>query len=68
MMPIERIQTSLPSHGLKTIEARLENPLEQASKKEPSYADFLTNCWGARSTRAGHDTCGLVCNWRICPS
>ena len=41
MTPIERIQTSLQSLGLKAIEARLENLLEQASKKEPSYADFL---------------------------
>jgi DNA replication protein DnaC len=41
MTPIECIQTSLQSLGLKAIEARLENLLEQASKKEPSYADFL---------------------------
>jgi DNA replication protein DnaC len=41
MTPIERIQTSLQSLGLKAIEARLENLLEQAAKKEPSYADFL---------------------------
>jgi DNA replication protein DnaC len=27
--------------GLKAVEARLESLLEQASKKEPSYADFL---------------------------
>jgi DNA replication protein DnaC len=39
--PIERIQGSLQSLGLKAIEARLENLLEQASKKESSYADFL---------------------------
>jgi DNA replication protein DnaC len=41
MTPIERIQTSLQSLGLKAIEARLESLLEQASKKESSYADFL---------------------------
>jgi DNA replication protein DnaC len=41
MTPIERIQTSLQSLGLKAIEARLENLLEQAAKKEPSYADFV---------------------------
>ena len=41
MTPIERIQTSLQSLGLKAIEARLENLLEQAAKKESSYADFL---------------------------
>lgn len=40
---------------LKAVEARLENLLEQASKKEPSYADFLEellNCEvEARRTR-----------------
>jgi hypothetical protein len=39
--PIERLQTTLETLGLKAVEARLENLLEQASKKEPSYADFL---------------------------
>jgi DNA replication protein DnaC len=38
---IERIQTSLHTLGLKAVEARLEGLLEQASKKESSYADFL---------------------------
>jgi DNA replication protein DnaC len=41
MTPIERLQTALNGLGLKAVEARLENLLEQASKKEPSYADFL---------------------------
>ena len=39
--PIERLQTALEALGLKAVQARLENLLEQASKKEPSYADFL---------------------------
>jgi hypothetical protein len=39
--PIERLHTALETLGLKAVEARLENLLEQASKKEPSYADFL---------------------------
>ena len=39
--PIERLQTALETLGLKAVEARLENLLEQASKKESSYADFL---------------------------
>src|SRR5713101_698711 len=39
--PIERLQTALETLGLKAVEARLENLLEQASKQEPSYADFL---------------------------
>jgi DNA replication protein DnaC len=39
--PIERLHTALESLGLKALPARLENLLEQASKKELSYADFL---------------------------
>jgi DNA replication protein DnaC len=38
---IEQLQGTLNTLGLKAVEARLENLLEQASKKEPSYADFL---------------------------
>jgi DNA replication protein DnaC len=53
--PMERLQTALESLGLKALEARLENLLEQASKKEPSYAEFLDellNCEvEARRTR-----------------
>jgi len=41
MTAIERIQSMLNGLGLKAVEARLEALLEQASKKEPSYADFL---------------------------
>jgi len=39
--PIERLHAALESLGLKALQARLENLLEQASKKESSYADFL---------------------------
>jgi DNA replication protein DnaC len=46
MTPIERLHTSLTNLGLKAVEARLENLLEQASKKEPSYADFLEDLLG----------------------
>ncbi len=35
MTPIERLQTSLNSLGLKAVEARLENLSEQAAQKEP---------------------------------
>src|SRR6516162_2961658 len=53
--PIERLQTVLEALGLKAVETRLENLLEQASKKEPSYAEFLDellNCEvEARRTR-----------------
>jgi DNA replication protein DnaC len=41
MTAIERIQGALQALGLKAAEARLEGLLEQASKKEPSHADFL---------------------------
>jgi hypothetical protein len=51
---IEHLQTALNGLGLKAVEARLENLLEQASKTEPSYADFLQDVLG--------------CNWRICLS
>jgi len=53
--PIERLHTALESLGLKALQVRLENLLEQASKKEPSYAEFLDeslNCEvEARRTR-----------------
>src|SRR6202008_1994487 len=39
--PIERLHTALETLGLQAVEARLENLVEQASKREPSYADFL---------------------------
>ena len=55
MTPIERLQASLTSLGLKAVEARLENLLEQAAKKEPGYAEFLDELLGceldARRTR-----------------
>jgi hypothetical protein len=35
MTAVERLQTALNGLGLKAAEARLENLLEQASKKEP---------------------------------
>jgi DNA replication protein DnaC len=47
MTPLERIQNSLRSLGLKAVEARLEALLEQASKNEPSYADFLDGLLGS---------------------
>ena len=41
MTPLEQLQGTLGSLGLTALEARLETVLEQASKQEPSYADFL---------------------------
>src|SRR5262245_32401603 len=46
MTTIENLQSALSGLGLKAIEARLENLLEQASKTEPSYADFLHDLLG----------------------
>ena len=38
---IERLRTALGTLNLNAVDARLEGLLEAASKKEPSYADFL---------------------------
>ena len=46
MTPIERVQGALTTWGLKAVEARLEGLLEQAAKKEPSYAEFLEELLG----------------------
>jgi len=47
MMPsMERLQNALTTLGLKAVEARLEGLLEQAAKKEPSYAEFLDELLG----------------------
>src|SRR5215472_15143322 len=46
MTTIEHLQSALSGLGLKAIEARLENLLEQAAKAEPSYADFLKDLLG----------------------
>jgi DNA replication protein DnaC len=46
MTAIEGLQATLNTLGLKAVEARLENLLEQAAKKEPSYADFLGELLG----------------------
>src|SRR5919206_4760825 len=46
MTAIEGLQATLGALGLKAIEARLEGLLEQAAKKEPSYADFLRDLLG----------------------
>lgn len=55
MTTIERVQGTLNTLGLKAVEERLEGLLEQAAKKEPSYADFLDELLGceveARRTR-----------------
>jgi DNA replication protein DnaC len=49
MTVIERLQTTLAGLGLTAVEARLEGLLEQASKAEPSYADFLLDVAGAEA-------------------
>ena len=41
MTPVEQLRTTLAALSLTAIDARLEGLLERASKKEPSYADFL---------------------------
>lgn len=55
MTAIEKLQGTLEALGLKAVQTRLENLLEQAAKKESSYADFLEQLLGcevdARRTR-----------------
>jgi len=46
MTTIEHLRGALNGLGLKAVEARLENLLEEATKKEPSYADFLNDLVG----------------------
>src|SRR5687767_15815768 len=46
MTTVERLQGTLNTLGLKAVEARLEGLLEQAAKKEPSYAEFLDELLG----------------------
>jgi len=41
MTPVEQQRTTLAALSLTSINKRLEGLLESASKKEPSYADFL---------------------------
>jgi hypothetical protein len=47
--PIERLQTALATLGLKAVEARLENLLEEAAKKEPSLCGFFAGLTELRS-------------------
>src|SRR5438270_9190707 len=48
-MTIERLRTTLAAMNLTAIDARLEALLESASKKEPSYADFLLEVMSAEA-------------------
>src|SRR6202142_24090 len=49
MTTIERLRTTLAGLNLKAVDARLETLLEGASKKEPSYADFLLEVMSAEA-------------------
>jgi DNA replication protein DnaC len=49
MTAIERLQSTLESLGLTAIQAKLESLLEQASKTEPSYGDFLLDVLSAEA-------------------
>src|SRR5271154_319085 len=44
---VERLRTTLAALNLTAIDARLETLLESASKKEPSYGDFLLDVMSA---------------------
>ncbi len=41
MTALEQLDSTLETLGLKAVQARLTNLLEQAAKQEPSYAEFL---------------------------
>ena len=49
MTPVEQLRTTLAALSLTAIDARLEGLLESASKKEPSYADFLLEVMNAEA-------------------
>jgi DNA replication protein DnaC len=49
MTPLEQLRTVLTGLNLKAIDARLETLLEGASKREPSYADFLLDVMSTES-------------------
>jgi DNA replication protein DnaC len=49
MTPLEQLRTTLAALNLKAVDARLETLLEGASKKEPSYADFLLEVMSTES-------------------
>jgi len=63
----EHLQSALNGLGLKAVEARLENLLEQASKTEPSYADFLRDLLGCEVDARQAGICALDSNWLIYP-
>src|SRR5438477_4997898 len=48
-MTLEPLRTTLAALSLTAIEARLETLLENASKKEPAYADFLLEVMSAEA-------------------
>jgi DNA replication protein DnaC len=49
MTPLDRLRNMLTGLNLTVIDARLETLLEAASKKEPSYADFLLEVMSAEA-------------------
>ena len=49
MTSMEQLEATVESLGLKAVQARLTNLLEQAAKQEPSYAEFLLDTLKSRS-------------------
>jgi DNA replication protein DnaC len=49
MTAIDQLRSTVGALGLTAIDAKLEGLLEQASKAEPSYADFLLEVLGAEA-------------------
>ena len=49
MTPIDKLRATLATLSLTAIDARLEALLENASKKESAYADFLLDVVSAEA-------------------
>jgi DNA replication protein DnaC len=46
MTPVEKLRSTLTTLGLTAVEAQVEALLEEASKSDPSYAEFLDQALG----------------------
>jgi len=63
---IEHLQSTLNGLGLKAVEARLENLLEQAAKPNPAMRIFFETCSAVRWTHDAAAIYALGCSWLIC--
>lgn len=67
MTAIEGLQARLNGLGLKAVEARLENLLEQAAKRRsPAMRISSAHCSVARWTHGAAAIYAPDCSWHIC--